>query len=456
MLVAADRMMVDGEIRRDYGLKLDDAGRIANVGPLAQLGEPDLNLSRRVIFPGFVNVHSHAFQRVLRGRTQVAGPVEDNFWTWREKMYLAASKLTPDDVFVIARQAFMEMLLCGVTSVGEFHYVHHKPSGGAYADPSELAMAVARAACDVGMRLRLLRTVYLRGGFDTSPSELQQRFCEPSIDISLGCVEALIDAFDRAADPRLSVGVAAHSVRAMPIDSIVALKTSLIERPFHIHVSEQRREVERCKEVHGVGPVALLAESGVLDGLTTLVHATHLEPGEAKEIQLRGSSVCVCPSTEADLGDGLIEASRLMRAKVPLCLGTDGQTRSSILEEARLLEMHERLHVEKRTVLSRAEGDEPARYCLDAATKFGARSLDLEVGELAQGLWGDLAVFDLDDPHLGGLDDDSLLAGIIYSADSRALTDVMVGGEWVVRERQHAKREESAQAFAQTAARIYG
>ena len=306
------------------------------------------------------------------------------------------------------------------------------------------------------MRMRLLRTVYLRGDFDAPPSEHQQRFCEPSIDLSLGCVEALIESYEKLGDPRMTVGVAAHSVRAMPIEAIVALKTSLIERPFHIHASEQRREVERCKQLHGVGPVALLAEAGVLDGLTTLVHATHLEPGEAKEIEQRGSMVCVCPSTEADLGDGLIEASRLMRARVPLCLGTDGQTRSSVLEEARLLEMHERLHIEKRTVLSRVEGDEPAWYCLDAATKFGARSLGLETGELAKGLWGDLCAFDMDDPHLVGLDDDSLLAGIIYSADSRAITDVMVGGRWVVEQGRHPKREESATAFRATAARIYG
>ncbi len=455
MKIGAERILVGSTPHKDWVIEINDAGRIQNVGPSAQLGEPDLILNRRVLIPGTINAHSHSFQRVLRGRTQTRGPSEDNFWTWRQAMYQAAAALEPADVYVIARQSFLEMALSGVTSVGEFHYVHHRPSGQAYVDPSEMADAVIRAARDVGIRIVLLRTVYLRGDFDTEPSEHQRRFCEASLDVSLGCIEALMGTVHRMQDSRVTVGVAAHSVRAMPIESIVALKTNLIQYPFHIHASEQRLEVERCKFHHGMGPVGLLESNGVLDGLTTLVHATHLEAGEAMSIKKSGAMVCVCPSTEADLGDGILETNVLAKAGVPLSLGTDGQTLSSVLEEARRLEMNERLRTEKRTALVFEQGEDCAVPCLEAATVGGAQALGLEAGEIATGLWADLVSIDLDAPTLAGLDDSSLLAGIIFSSDARAIQDVMVGGKWIVRDGTHVLQAESVRAFSRVASKIY-
>jgi formimidoylglutamate deiminase len=455
MKISADRIFVGSTPHSDWVIEINDAGRIQNVGPSSQLGEPDLTLPRRALLPGTINAHSHSFQRVLRGRTQTRGPAEDNFWTWRNAMYRAAAVLEPSDVYVIARQAFLEMALNGVTAVGEFHYVHHRPTGQAYVDPSEMADAVIRAARDVGIRIVLLRTVYLRGDFDREPSKHQLRFCESSLDVSLGCIEALLGTVYRLEDERVSVGVAAHSVRAMPIEAIVALKTNLTQLPFHMHASEQRLEVERCKFHHGLGPVGLLAERGVLDGLTTLVHATHLEPGEAWSIKKSGAMVCVCPSTEADLGDGILETTALLKAGVPLSLGTDGQTLSSVLEEAKRLEMNERLRTEKRTALVFNEGEDAAEPCLTAATVGGAQALGLDAGSLSPGLWGDLMSVDLDDPHLAGLDDSSLLAGIIFSADSRAVKDVMVGGKWIVRDGTHVLQTETARAFSRVVDKIY-
>lgn len=456
MLIGAERIVVDSKPQADWVVEVDNHGRIQNVGPRSVLGEPSLMLKRRVLMPGTINAHSHSFQRVLRGRTQNRGPSEDNFWTWRNAMYQAAEMLEPPDIFVIARQAFLEMALNGITSVGEFHYVHHRPFGRAYVNPSEMADAVIRAACDVGIRIVLLRTVYLRGDFDSEPSEYQVRFCEPNLDVSLGCIEALMGSVHRLNDARVSVGVAAHSVRAMPIESIVALKTNFIQLPFHIHASEQRLEVERCKFHYGTGPVDLLGNHGLLDGLTTLVHATHLEAGEAWKIKESGAMVCVCPSTEADLGDGILETQRLAKAGVPLSLGTDGQTLSSVLEEARRLEMHERLRTEKRTALVFAEGENSANPCFEAATAGGAQALGLEAGKIAPGLAADFVSVDLDDPHLVGLDNESLLAGIVFSADSRAVKDVMVGGKWIVRGGEHVLREESGRSFARVVGKVFG
>lgn len=455
MRISAERIYIGSTPQIDWVIEINDAGRIQNIGPSSQLGEPELILNRRALFPGTINAHSHSFQRVLRGRTQVRGPSEDNFWTWRKAMYQAAAALEPSDMYVIARQGFLEMALNGVTAVGEFHYVHHRPGGQAYVDPSEMADAVIRAARDVGIRIVLLRTVYLRGDFDREPSEHQLRFCESSLDVSLGCIEALMGTVHRMEDERVSVGVAAHSVRAMPIEAIVALKTNLIQLPFHIHASEQRLEVERCKFHHALGPVGLLEAHGVLDALTTLVHATHLEPGEPRAIKQSGAMVCVCPSTEADLGDGILDSTSLVKAGVPLSLGTDGQTLSSVWEEARRLEMNERLRTEKRTALVFKPGQDSAEPCLAAATLGGAQALGLDAGAIAPGLWADLVTVDLDDPHLVGLDDSSLLSGIMFSADSRAIQDVMVGGKWIVRDGQHILQQESARAFTRVVDKIY-
>ena len=452
MIISAEKIVIGGRCHQGLGIHIDSSGRIASVAPISELQgseEPMEHLAGKVLMPGMINAHSHAFQRLLRGRTHLAGPVQDNFWTWRKLMYQVASTLSPESIRVASRQVFLEMLLSGVTTVGEFHYVHHQVGGAPYDDPSLLALAVIEAARDVGIRIVLLRTVYLRGDFDTEPSEHQRRFCDGSLEDASTRIAALQSAVTGSGEERVSVGVAAHSVRAMSKENIVSLKALHGNLPWHIHVSEQRREVESCKEVYGVGPVELLARGGVLDGLTTLVHATHLEPGEAERIAEFDAMVCVCPSTEADLGDGLINATALAELEVRMALGTDGQTLSSVLQEARRLEMHERLRRETRNALALEEGASPVARIFAGATVHGARSLNVSAGELAEGLWADCVSYDLNDPLLVGLDDDSLLGTLLFSGDSRALADVMVGGEWVVRDGVHPLTEKTGSEFAE-------
>lgn len=448
MLITAERVLVDDLPRAGVGVRVAGDGRIAEVGALLEMGPPDVELRGKLLVPGLVNAHSHAFQRLLRGRTQLAGPTHDSFWTWRDAMYVVASRLDPDSMYVVARHAFLEMLLAGVTTVGEFHYVHHRPDGAPYDDPSELALAVTRAANDAGVRLCLIRAVYLRGDFDAPLSPLQARFCDGAVDEAMERITALDERLATAGGSRVSLAVAAHSVRAVPIGSLAALKSWWGGQSFHIHVSEQRREVEGCMKAHGMSPVALLAENGVLDGATTLVHATHLTDGDAELIARHGSTVCVCPSTEADLGDGLGPIAELYGRGVPFALGTDGQTLSSVLAEARRLEMHERLRLERRNVLAREPGNSTASAVFTAATRGGARSLGLMAGRVEPGAHADFATYDLDDPALAGCDDASLLAALVFSSDSRAVRDVMVGGRFAVRDGEHAQAEASVRALS--------
>ena len=455
MLIAADRVVIGGTIQRDVGIQVDGTGRIARVSHVDTMGTPDLTLDRRILLPGFVNAHSHAFQRLLRGRTQRAGPGSDTFWTWRDAMYHVASKLDPVGIYIASRQAFTEMLLAGVTTVGEFHYIHHQPGGIPYDDCSEMGDAVARAAMDAGIRFCMLRVIYMRGDFDEPADGLQKRFCEPTLEDVWNGIENLFRRMQAYESPLLTWGVAAHSVRAVPPDAVIGIKTSVSHLPFHIHVSEQRREVDGCIRHYGAPPVELLGRQGVLDSETTLVHATHLRAGEAKRIEGTGASVCVCPTTEADLGDGLVDASDLFKRNVPLCLGTDGQTTSSILEEARRLEMHERLRTERRNLLVRGEGDWVAKHVLDAATVHGARALDVMSGRIDPGYWADFVAFDMDTPELAGLTDEALLGGIMFSADTRAIGEVIVGGRVVVEGGQHCNQEEITPAYTTLANEIF-
>ncbi len=449
VIVSAARIYVDGAVKKDLALELGPDGRVKGLVPR---GQATLDLGERLLVPGAVNAHSHAFQRLLRGRTQTASRTDDNFWSWREIMYRAAGALDAEGIRVASRQAFLEMALSGVTTVGEFHYLHHAPDGTPYSDPLAAARAVIAAAGDVGIRLCLIRTIYLRGDFDTPPSDLQRRFCDGSLEAACAAIDALV----KLETPMVTVAVAAHSVRAMAIGDIRAAKDRYRGRPFHLHVSEQPREVEVCLAKTGKSPVALLAQAGVLDKDTTLVHATHLRDGEVHAIARSGATVCICPSTEADLGDGLGPVRELFGASVPMALGTDGQTLLSLLEEGRRLEMHARLQHQRRNVVTRNTGDSSAKACFDAMTVNGARALGIDAGKFEPGSIGDFVTYDLRDPALVGCDDDALVAALVFSADSRAVRDVCVGGRLIVRDGKYTRISEHSDSYVKLTRQLFG
>lgn len=446
MRIAADALLIDGAVRRGLAVEIDEAGRIVAVGEAGKLGVPDLVLEGRLLMQGMVNAHSHAFQRLLRGQTQRASPGEDNFWSWREAMYRVVEQIEPELLEATARQLFTEMLVAGITTVGEFHYLHHDRGGTRYDDPLALIDPLIRAARDVGIRLVLLDTLYLRGDFDAEPSAAQARFIDRSLEEMAERAE-LIDQRATFSNGLVGWGVAAHSVRTVPIDAIVGLKTRFATKPFHIHASEQRREVRDCQSHCAATPVELLASHAVLDGMTTLVHATHVSPAEAAMVGSFGSTVCVCPSTEADLGDGITPASEFLAAQAGLALGSDGETVASLIDEARRLETHERLRLERRNVLSTSSEPEVATHLLRAATVGGAKSLGVEAGLWSPGAWADLIAVDLNHLALAGCDDEALPAALVLSTAGDVVRDVIVGGQFVVRDGAHPKAAETAKAY---------
>jgi len=451
-----DFLSTGGRFHEGRALHVDARGRVLAEGPLPD-GARVVRLPGRALLPGLVNGHSHAFQRLIRGRTEyvASGSGSDDFWSWREAMYRAAEALSPEEVYTASRQAFLEMVLAGITAVGEFHYLHHQGDGTPYADRNELAHAVLRAARDVGLRIVLLRVGYARSGFRVPPNPRQRRFIDPDVDTFLGAVEALVGA--TRGQPGVSVGLAPHSVRAVPREWLEAVASALPELPLHMHVAEQPREIEACQAEHGRRPVELLADVGLLRPRFTAVHAVHVTDAEARLLGERGAGVCACPSTERNLGDGIVPADVLAQAGARLCLGSDSQATVDLLDEARQLEGHLRLARLRRAVLDPGTGavDGLAARLFEMATVNGARCLGLDSGALEPGAPADFFTVDLTHPSLLGASPASLLAGIVLGGDKAAIRDVVVEGRRVVEDGHHALAETSGRAFHTLARRLY-
>jgi formimidoylglutamate deiminase len=463
-----DLLYRDAAFHPGLAVETDDAtGRITRIASATELdGRDVVRLPGRALMPGFVNAHSHAFQRLIRGRTQWR-PADDSvadFWSWRQAMYHAALRLEPDDVYAVSRFCFTEMLFAGITAVGEFHYLHNDPAGSPYADRAELARSVLQAARDAGIRVRLLNVCYATGGIGRPLGRDQRRFGTPDLDAFLESTGALAD--DVAADPLVSVGVAPHSVRAVPRAWLGRLHGWAAERdmPLHMHVSEQPAEVDACLAAYGARPVRLLVEDGLLDERFTAVHATHITDDEVLMLARSGATVCACPTTERDLGDGILRARDLVRAGGRIALGSDSQTVIDMLEEMRLVEYHERLRRLERVVVTPAPpvsgghaGSsrlETAPLLLAMATQAGARSLRLPAGALESGALADMIGIDLEHHTLAGWTTDSLPAMLALSAASTVVADVWVGGRRVVDRRVHDTEEEAMRGFNLLARRV--
>jgi formiminoglutamate deiminase len=366
--------------------------------------------------PGLANAHSHAFHRALRGRTQAG---TGTFWTWRDQMYDLARRLDPDTLFRLARATYAEMALAGITSVTEFHYLHHRPDGAPYDDPNAMGAAVLAAADEAGIRITLLDTCYLHGGLD--------RFRDRDAEGWATRAEALLPL----ASERAEIGAAVHSVRAVDPDAIAVLATWTGDRalPLHAHVSEQPAENEQCLAAHGRTPTRLLADQGALGGRFTAVHAIHLT-GEDVSL-LGGSTVCLCPTTERDLADGIAPAGALMAAGARLSLGSDSHAVIDLLEEARAVELDERLATGRR-------GAHDAPSLLRAATGHGR----IEVGAPA-----DLVSIRVDSVRTAGAGDHALETAV-FAATAADVHHVVAGGRTVVAEHRHATLDVAAELEA--------
>jgi formimidoylglutamate deiminase len=457
-----DLLFANGRFQRGPGLTCDTGGRIISVSD----NHPDaqaVRLRGRAMLPGLVNAHSHAFQRVIRGRTERRTSAHDSFWTWREMMYSAALRLEPEDIYDASRMAFLEMALGGVTSVGEFHYIHRAPDGSSYADPNLLAKEVVRAARDVGMRIALLRVAYARSGHRAPPNEKQIRFLETNAEDYLRHADSLKTELSRAEAGAAWAGLAPHSVRAVPLEylrEIARYAEAEKGMPLHMHVAEQPAEISACLEEHGLRPVELLDRENLLAPNFTGVHAIHITPEEARRLARAGACVCACPTTERNLGDGIFPAEMLFAEGVSVALGTDSHAQIDLLEDARELEYHLRLQKLERAVLAPA-GDDPsasalARRLFDCATISGARSLNAPGGELAPGHPADFFTVDLNDPSIAGAAADDLLSCIVFGLARAAVKDVFVGGKRIISDGQHEAQPEIVEKFAALQRKLWG
>ena len=364
--------------------------------------------------PGFANCHSHAFHRALRGRTQRE---RGTFWTWREQMYAVAGRLDPDSYFELARASYREMVAAGMTSVGEFHYLHHQPDGTPYDEPNAMGLALVEAAREAGIRIALLDTCYLSSGFGEPVQGVQVRYTDGDAERWALRVESL------KSDDATVIGAAIHSVRAVADEELATVAAAAQGRPLHVHLSEQTAENDACIAAYGATPTQLLADHGVLGPLTTAVHATHLMPDDLAHLGGTGTYSCFCPTTERDLGDGVGPSRHLVEAGSPITLGSDSHAVVDPFEEMRALEMDERL-------ASRTRGHWTAAELLDAATEVGHRSLGFpDAGRIAVGQRADLVTLDVASPRTAGTGADENTA--VFAATAADVTQVMVDGRVV-------------------------
>lgn len=379
-----------------------------------------------ISIPGMANTHSHVFHRALRARTQGS---KGSFWSWRDEMYRIANRLDPDSYHAVATAVFGEMLLAGITTVGEFHYVHHRPDGSPYDDPNEMGRALISAATEAGIRLTLLNTCYLQGGLHADGHDPlrpeQARFGDGEVGRFLDRIADL----DGAELTRL--GTAIHSVRAVQPEDIERIGYAT-EGPLHIHLSEQPEENEQCLAAFDRSPTQLLADAGILGDRLTAVHGTHLTIHDIALLGDSRSGVCVCPTTERDLADGIGPASALRSAGSPLSLGTDSHAIVDMFEEARAMELDERLSSNVRGIHSPAD-------LLASATVGGYTALGWEGGgRIAQGAAADFVTVGRDSVRMSGT---SGIEAVVFAATAADVTDVVVAGRRAVRDGAHTSMD---------------
>lgn len=394
-------------------------------------GRAGVQRLRGLVLPGFANAHSHVFHRALRGRTHGE---QGSFWTWRERMYELAARLEPDTLLQLARATFAEMALAGYTAVGEFHYLHHRPDGSPYKNPNLLGEVVIEAAREAGLRITLLDTCYLTGGIGRPLEGVQRRFGDDDARAWAKRVTAL--SSNLAGEGGVRVGAAIHSVRAVPRDQLAEVVgwASLHEAPLHMHVSEQPAENEQCLEAYGATPTAVLEAAGALGPFSTAVHATHLTEGDVESLGATATHVCMCPTTERDLADGVGPARALLDHGARLTLGSDGHAVIDGLEEARAIELNLRLATGERGLLKPVD-------LLEALTSGGHFSLGWPAaGALRVGARADLVAVRLDSIRTAAgprLEPDTALPLALYAASAADITDVIVDGRPVVRDGVH-------------------
>ena len=445
----AEHAWVGGQWSAKVLLEADDSGHWSRIQPHAPLQACEGALPLGMVLPGLTNAHSHAFQRAMAGLAERTERPQDDFWSWRERMYQVALRMGPEALEQVAAWLYAEMLRAGYTQVCEFHYVHHDPQGHAYADPAEMAWALVRAAQRTGIGLTLLPTVYMRQGFGQDGLSDSQRRFRADPDFVLGIQSRLTHFAQSNAPGLLYAGVALHSLRAVPPEALHEVEQALPQAPLHIHVSEQTREVQDCLQSHGRRPIEWLAEQVSLNSRWHLVHATHATPHELKLIRDAGATVVLCPTTEANLGDGRFDWTTALSLGVKGSVGTDSHVNRNWTEELRWLEYVQRLQWQQRNVSLQHQAGDTAGRLLGWALEGGAAASGLPLGGLAVGQRADMVELDLGCDALLGLPASHVLDAWVFSTPSSPARRVFVGGQAVP-----DRREELAPGFVQAMASL--
>ena len=422
VILEADQTWTGDAFETGIQIQIGDDGRIADVGHLGV--SPTLRLKDRALLPGFVSAHSHAFQRGLRGRGERFPVGSGSFWTWREAMYGLVDRLDAETFESLCLRTFREMRRAGITTVGEFHYFHHGPEETGWAF-DERVLSAASAA---GIRFALLEVYYRTGAIGQPLEGAQRRFGTPSTADYWEHMSALAERLDPR---RQTLGASVHSLRAASPEDLRKIYDEARRRDlvFHIHVEEQRREIEDALAYYGRRPMDLLLGTLGTSMDITAVHCTHTQPEDMERFLAGGGTVCICPLTEANLGDGIAGLPFLHERGGAICLGTDSNARISLLEEMRWLEYVQRLSTRSRGVLRDEEG-QVARNLLHAATAAGAQALGVDAGRIVPGAWADLVAIDLSAPTLAGWEPETLLESLVCGAAEEVIAGTCVGGEW--------------------------
>ena len=428
--------------RDDVTIAVDAHGIIEQVAANSKEGSKISGIA----IPAVANVHSHAHQRFLLGLAEKAGPGADSFWTWREVMYGFALKLGPEELEAVAAQLYMETVKSGFSVIGEFQYLHHQPDGTPYDEPAELSLRCLSAAEQAGIAITVLPTLYNFGGFGGQPSVPGQRRFVNGADRFLKIYEALQAV--SANHPLRRLGISPHSLRAVTVDLLKVIIDGIESTsPIHIHVAEQTKEVDDCLAWSGKRPVDLMLDSFDVSPRWTAIHATHMTEAETARLAKSGAIAGLCPTTEANLGDGIFPAVDYRRHGGAIAIGSDSHITVSPAEDIRMLEYSQRLRDRTRNALAGGPGQSTGRTLFDAVLKGGAQSMAHPIGALAPGYRADITVLDTDHPALIGREKDDALDAWIFSGGNLCVKDMIVGGIHVVKDRHHAREDEITRNF---------
>jgi formimidoylglutamate deiminase len=447
--IFARNALLPGGWQRDVLIEWDLSGDITTVTPASSC--PTGSSAAEWVVPGMINLHSHAFQRALGGLTEKAGDGPDSFWTWRDLMYRFARNITPDHIEAIAAQLFSECLRHGYTAVCEFHYVQRDQQGALYARPAETAERVATGAALAGIGLTMLPVLYSYAGFGDQPlKQDQQRFRTDA-----GQVLQIIEALSPLRSKDFEVGVAPHSLRAASVGQIKEVLAALpAGRPVHIHIAEQQAEVQQSLDFSGKRPVEYLMDQVGIDERWCLVHATHLLEHEVSGIAASGAVAGLCPTTEANLGDGLFPLEPYLAAGGRFGVGSDSHISQSPVEELRWLEYGQRLLHQRRNVAAVSSQRNVGDFLWQGALQGGAQASGRQLGALAVGKRADLLVLDSEHPNLDGIEPENALGTFVFSGNDNLVQHVLAGGQWVVRDKRHVAQQAITERFKRTVAEL--